>query len=62
VGENGVLRDEWGIAYAHKLMQAKVPTTAIRFHGTIHDFVMPNAIADTPAARGAIEHASHALE
>jgi len=62
VGENDVLRDEGGEAYAHKLMQAKVPTTAIRFLGTIHDFVMLNAIADTPAARGAIEHASHALE
>jgi acetyl esterase len=61
VGENDVLRDE-GEAYAHKLMQAKVPTTAIRFLGTIHDFVMLNAIADTPAARGAIGHASHALE
>jgi acetyl esterase len=61
VGENDVLRDE-GEAYAHKLMQAKVPTTAIRFLGTIHDFVMLNAIADTPAARGAIEHATRALE
>jgi acetyl esterase len=61
VGENDVLRDE-GEAYAHKLMQAKVPTTAIRFLGTIHDFVMLNAIADTPAARAAIGHATHALE
>jgi acetyl esterase len=51
-----------GKAYAHKLMQAKVPTTAIRLIGIIHDFVMPNSIADTPAARGAIEHVSHALE
>lgn len=55
------MRDE-GEAYAQKLMQAKVPTTAIRFIGTIHDFVMLNAITDTPAARGAIDHASHALE
>ena len=43
-------------------MQAKVPTTAIRILGTVHDFVMLNSIADTPAARGAIEQASHALE
>ena len=41
---------------------SKIPPSAIRFLGTIHDFVMLNAIADTPAARGAIEHASHALE
>ncbi|MBA3977295.1 MAG: alpha/beta hydrolase [Nitrosopumilus sp.] len=61
VGENDVLRDE-GEAYAHKLMQAKVPTTAIRFLGTIHDFVMLNAITDTPAARGAIDLASHVLK
>lgn len=49
-------------AYAHKMMQAKVPTSATRFLGTIHVFVTLNAIADTPAARGAIEHASHGLE
>ncbi len=55
------MRDE-GEAYAQKLMQAKVPPTAIRFIGTIHDFVMLNAITDTPAARGAIVQASHALE
>jgi acetyl esterase len=42
-------------------MQSKVPTTAIRFLGTIHDFVMMNAIADTPDAREAIDQGSHAL-
>ncbi len=52
-GEFDVLRDE-GEAYAHKLIEAGVPTTAVRFHGTIHDFVMLNPLADTPAARGAI--------
>lgn len=61
VGENDVLRDE-GEAYAHKLMQAGVPTNAIRYLGTIHDFVMLNAITDTPAARGAIDQASHVLK
>ena len=60
VGENDVLRDE-GEAYAHKLMQAGVITTATRYLGTIHDFVMLNPITDTPAARGAIDQASHAL-
>ena len=61
VGENDVLRDE-GEAYVHKLMQAGVPTTANRYLGTIHDFVMLNAITDTPAARGAINQASHMLK
>jgi acetyl esterase len=58
--ENDVLRDE-GEAYAHKLMEAGVPTTAVRFLGTVHDFVMLNALADTPAAKGAIDLASDML-
>ena len=48
-GEFDVLRDE-GEAYAHKLMGAGVQVTAVRYHGTIHDFVMLNALSDTPAA------------
>ena len=59
--ENDVLRDEVE-AYAHKLMQAGVPTTATLYLGTIHDFVMLNAIADTPAARNAIDQASDTLK
>jgi acetyl esterase len=55
--ENDVLRDE-GEAYAHKLMQANVTVTATRYLGTIHDFMMLNAIADTTAVRGAIDQAS----
>ena len=43
-------------------MQAGVPTTATLYLGTIHDFVMLNAIADTPAARGAIDQASDTLK
>jgi acetyl esterase len=54
--ENDVLRDE-GEAYARKLIGAGVPVTATRYLGTIHDFVMLNALADTPAARGAVEQA-----
>jgi acetyl esterase len=53
VDENDVLRDE-GEAYARKLQQAGVPVTAVRALGTIHDFVMLNALAETPATRGAI--------
>jgi acetyl esterase len=59
-GEFDVLRDE-GEAYAHKLIDAGVPVTGVRFYGTIHDFVMLNPLTDTPAARGAIELASRML-
>src|SRR5215208_67336 len=59
--EFDVLRDE-GEAYAHKLMQAGVPVTATRYLGTIHDFMMLNAISDTPAVRGAIDQASELLK
>ena len=60
-GEFDVLRDE-GEAYAHKLIEARVPVTGLRYHGTIHDFVMLNPITDTPPVRGAIEQASHMLK
>jgi acetyl esterase len=61
VAENDVLRDE-GEAYAQLLMEAGVRVTAARYYGTIHDFVMLNALADTPAARGAIAQAICALK
>src|SRR5260221_2711628 len=51
--EADVLPDETE-AYANKLRQAGVRVTAARFPGTIHDFVMLNALAHTAAARGAI--------
>ena len=51
--EADVLRDE-GEAYANKLREAGVRVTCARFQGTIHDFVMLNALAQTAAARGAI--------
>lgn len=55
--ECDVLRDE-GEAYAHKLIAAGVKTTVIRLLGTVHDCVMLNALADTPAVRAAIEVAN----
>ena len=58
--ENDVLRDK-GEAYARKLWEAGVRVTCTRYIGTIHDFVMLNAIADAPAARGAIAQANAAL-
>jgi acetyl esterase/lipase len=60
-GEFDVLRDE-GEAYAHKLMQAGVPVTSVRYHGTIHDFVNLNPITDTPPVREAIDQASTMLK
>ena len=61
VAENDVLRDE-GEAYARKLSDAGVRATSVRYNGTIHDFVMLNALADTPAARAAIAQAVSALK
>jgi acetyl esterase len=61
VDENDVLRDE-GEAYARKLSDAGVRVTSIRYNGTIHDFVMLNALADTPATRGAVAQAIGALK
>ncbi|PRX50986.1 acetyl esterase/lipase [Prauserella shujinwangii] len=58
--EADVLRDE-GEAYAAKLRQAGVPVTAVRYLGTIHDFVMLNALRETHAAEAAIGQASAAL-
>lgn len=51
--ENDVLRDE-GEAYARKLNEAGVEVASARFNGTIHDFVMLNALADTAPTRAAI--------
>ena len=58
--ENDVLRDE-GEAYAHKLSDAGVRVTAVRYLGTIHDFVLLNAISQTPAPRSAINLANTML-
>jgi acetyl esterase len=58
--EFDVLRDE-GEAYARKLGEAGVPTTAIRYLGTIHAFTVLNAIMETPAPRAAIAQATATL-
>jgi acetyl esterase len=59
--ENDVLRDE-GEGYAHNLTEAGVHVTAVRCLGTIHDFVMLHALAETPAARFATETGAAALK
>ncbi len=55
--EADVLRDE-GEAFAVRLRQAGVPTTAVRYAGVIHDFVMLDALRDTGAARAAVAQAA----
>src|ERR1019366_7722692 len=51
-GEADLLRDE-GEAYAARLRAAGVPVTSVRYNGTIHDFVMLNALRDSNTAKAA---------
>lgn len=60
VDENDVLRDE-GEAYARNLTAAGVPTTSVRYNGTIHDFLMLNPLRGTAATVAALEQATHVL-
>jgi acetyl esterase len=54
VGENDPLRDEVE-AYAHKLMNAGVEVTAVRYLGTTHDFLMLDPLKNTPAVKSALK-------
>lgn len=54
--EADVLRDE-GEAYAQKLRAAGVPVVSTRYGGTIHGFLMLDALSSTPAARAAVAQA-----
>ena len=60
VDENDILREE-GEQYARKLMEAGVDVTPVRVLGTVHDFALLNPLAETPAARLAVELASQKL-
>jgi acetyl esterase len=60
VAENDVMRDE-AEAYARKLSRAGVRVTSLRYNATIHDFLLLNSLADTPAARNAIRQTNQAL-
>lgn len=60
VAECDVMRDE-GECYARKLSDAGNRVTSVRYNGTIHDFIVLNALADTPAARGAMALITAAL-
>ncbi len=54
--EADVVRDE-GEAYAAKLRAAGVAVVSMRYHGTIHDFMVLDALCDTDAARAALVQA-----
>ncbi len=58
--ENDPLRDE-GEAYARKLKDAGVTVAAVRFNGTIHDFVLLNALRHVPSTEAALAQASEGL-
>ena len=55
--ENDPLRDE-GEAYARRLTGAGVPVIATRYNGTIHDFVLLNALRELPETKAALQQVS----
>jgi acetyl esterase len=61
ITDDDILRHE-GEAYAAKLGEAGVRVTAVRYNQTIHDFVMLNPLAETPAVRAAVQQAISALK
>ena len=58
--ENDPLRDE-GEAYARRLQAAGVDVTAVRYNGTIHDFVFLNALRHVPSTEAALAQISSGL-
>ena len=58
--ENDPLRDE-GEAYARKLKEAGVRVDAVRYNGTIHDFVLLNALRHEPSTEAALEQVTEGV-
>ena len=48
-------------ATAPRSAQAGVPTTSVRYNGTLHDFMMLNPVRSSRAARAAVAQAVHVL-
>ncbi|WP_328906825.1 alpha/beta hydrolase [Streptomyces sp. NBC_00234] len=59
-GEADVLRDE-GEAYAAKLRAAGVQVVSMRYHGTVHGFMVLDRLRGTAAARAALVQALDTL-
>ncbi len=59
--ENDVLRDE-GEDLARRLDAAGVETASVRFNGTVHDFMMLDALADTAPSKAALMLVSASLK
>lgn len=57
VAGNDVLHDE-GVAYAHKLDEAGVPTTLVEYSTTIHDWGLLNPLATVPGTQESMIHAA----
>ncbi|MGW5047566.1 alpha/beta hydrolase [Streptomyces griseoluteus] len=60
VTDSDVLRDG-ALAYAAKLRAAGVPVEHLDYPETVHDFMMLNALRDTPSAKDAVAKTSAAL-
>ncbi|MET4023794.1 alpha/beta hydrolase [Bradyrhizobium sp. S3.2.12] len=58
--ENDPLRDE-GEAYARRLKEADVSVDAVRYNGTIHDFVALNALRQVPSTEAALKQINAGL-
>lgn len=58
--DGDILQTE-GERYADKLSEAGVRVTSVRYNETVHDFVMLNPLANTPAVRAAVNQAIRAL-
>lgn len=58
--QNDPLRDE-GEAYARRLEAAGVAVAAVRYNGTIHDFVLLNALRHVPSTETALDQISQGI-
>jgi len=53
-------RDE-GEAYAHRRIEAGVPTTIVRYDAIMRDFMMLNPVRETQATTAAVDQAISVL-